>query len=285
MVCHLLRPLRPGNFLSAWPINCCPWGYFRGSTPDPESMGRSCRLPGVGNHGLVPTKATDSWEECCTSVDAWIVVDPYPVPSEHQVSTEDWFGLAALGHLIMPSWLMSPKLQQATATPPWTVQGVSEFEHRLPLVEARLQVPGLVGADVKVWPEPMSKSAKLPYKSLRITASEGRKIDAKPSQNITNLKNFREIQENYPHFPGCMANILCAELVLPTLTLDTVQSYPMSNFHPSTVGHIHLVFTMLSQDDENFQSQTSSDDALFCAGWSGTSFLTKHIQEKYGSTS
>lgn len=53
----------------------------------------------------------------------------------------------------------------------------------------------------------MSKSAKLPYKSLRITASEGRKIDAKPSQNITNLKNFREIQENYPHFPGCMANI------------------------------------------------------------------------------
>lgn len=85
--------------------------------------------------------------------------------------------------------------------------------------------------------------------------------------------------------PGCMANILCAELVLPTLTLDTVQSYPMSNFHPSTVGHIHLVFTMLSQDDENFQSQTSSDDALFCAGWSGTSFLTKHIQEKYGSTS
>ena len=60
-----------------------------------------------------------------------------------------------------------------------------------------------------------------------------------------------------------MANILCAELVLPTLTLDTVQSYPMSNFHPSTVGHIHLVFTMLSQDDESFQSQTSSQDALF----------------------
>ena len=47
-----------------------------------------------------------------------------------------------------------------------------------------------------------------------------------------------------------MAIILCAELVLPTLTLDTVQSYPTSNFHPSTVGHIHLVFTMLPQDDE-----------------------------------